>query len=158
MIKKAVLITGLALMLGSANVWAMEKGQHGRGGPGKMARIEDLTGDQKAKLKAIGEAQKAEMQPVHEKATAIVKELKSLIDSKAGDAAITAKLDELKKVRAQMQDLKMKYMEQREAVFTPTQRAQMALKMAETMKEGRGQNMDGRGMKHASEGAPEGKK
>jgi len=152
--RKVILATALALFLGATNSWAMDQegpgGMHKQGGPGGgMAGIADLTADQKAKLKAIGEAQKAEVKPLHEQAKTTIKELKALVDSKAGDAVITAKLDELKKIRESIQVITKKYMEQREQVLTPTQKAGMALKMGDRMGDRKTEKMGMKGKKGA---------
>jgi len=157
---KVILFTGMALLLGSTNAWTMEKDGQVSDGPGgmhgqkAMAGLTDITPEQKAKFKKITAAHKAEAEPLHLQAKERVKELKSLVASKAGDEAINAKLAELKKIRMAMQDLQKKYMEQREQVLTPTQRANMALKMGDR-KDGE-QGMKGKkGMKCEKKGMSE---
>jgi len=155
--RKAILVAGLVLLMGTGNTWAWDKEADGKGGPGKMSGIMDLTEDQKAKLKAIGEAQRAEAQPLHLQAKERIKELRTLKESKAGDAAITAKLEEIKKLRTTMQEVVKKYMDQREQVLTPAQRAEMALRKSERMGDGKGGKTgmrDKKGGKCAAEETP----
>jgi len=167
MSRKALLAAALTLVVGSPMAWAQDRGAPGQegihepGGPGGMAEKLDLTADQQAKLKAIGAAHQAEAKPLHEQAKERIKELKALVASKAGDAAITAKLAELKTVREAMQALQKKFMEQREQVFTPEQRAQIALRRGEKMGDRKGDKagMKGmKGMKCGKDTAPESKK
>ena len=132
------------------------KGMRGQGAPGMI----ELTADQKAKFKAIGAAQAAEAKPVHEKAKVTVKELKALVAAKAGDEAVKAKLAELTAIRATLKDIRDKYQAQREEVLTPSQRAQMAVKMGDRMDSENGDKKDmkgKKGMKCGKSDAPDAK-
>lgn len=157
--KIAVLTAAVALLLGSTSGWTSDKGpqgkncaggpgeMHGQGGPGGNAAIPALTAEQKAKLKSIGEAQKSEAGPIHEKAKTLFKELRALVASKAKEEVISAKLAEIRQVKAENQALVQKYREQREQVLTPTQRAQMALKAGDRMNGQGGEKMGMKGKK-----------
>ena len=145
--RNTVLAAALAVLMASTTAMAMDNGQHAQRGHGQMMGISDLTADQKTKLKAIGAAQNAEVKPVHEQARERIKELKALVEAKAGDEAIKAKLAELTKIRETLKVLREKYMDQREQVFTPTQRANMALKMEDRKSDGRGEKTGMKGKK-----------
>ena len=89
-----------------------------------------------------------------------VKELKALVAAKAGDEAIKAKLAELTAIRETLKGIRDKYQVQREEVLTPSQRAQMALKMGDRMdgENGDKKEMKGKkGMKCEKSDAPDAK-
>ena len=152
--RKAILAVAMALVFSSPNVWAREKSPQGLEGHGGMSETLSLTADQKTRMKAVGAAHKAEAKPLQEQAKIKMKELKALVASKAGDDAINAKLAEVKTIRAAMQELRNKFMEQRMQILTPEQRAQMTLKMGGRNGEEKGEKsgMNGRkGMKGEKE-------
>lgn len=108
------------------------KDQGGKGGGRKgdwMARKLDLTPDQQTKMKAIGEEQRKVMQPLHDALDVQVAELRKLVNEKAADAKLTAKLDEVKKSREALEAAHRRFMEQRSQILTPIQRAKVALWM-----------------------------
>ena len=135
MSKKAVLAVtvAVAFMLGSAPAWARDKGAQGSGSSGGMKESLNLTSDQQAQMKALGAAHQKKAKPLQDQARVKIKELKALVAAKAGDDAINAKLAELKTVRVAMQELQASFMEQREKILTPEQRAKMALMRNERM-------------------------
>jgi len=127
-----LMVAAFVLVL-SPCAWADKSDEGGKAGwkgaGEKWGKELGLTADQQAKLKAIGESQRAEMKPIREQLKTLHKELKGLVDGKAGDEKIGAKLAELEKARESAQAIQRKYTEQRKAVLTPTQRAKMVLKM-----------------------------
>jgi Spy/CpxP family protein refolding chaperone len=137
----------------SPRVWANESAEAGKagwkGGGEKWGKELGLSADQQAKLKAIGENQRAEIQPLRERLKALRKEIKELVDAKAGDDKISAKLDELGKVRADIQAARRKYAGQREAVLTPSQRAKSILQKGD--KAGKAGKIRGHGCPGGSE-------
>lgn len=119
--------------------------------PGMHGQHEDLglTAEQKAKLKALRAEQRKTTEPLREQLKIQRDELKLLVDKKAGDSALTAKLDEINKSRKALQEAREKFTERMAAIFTPEQRARLAIKMGEGGKRGRwGKHpgmMDGKG-------------
>ncbi|MEK7476332.1 MAG: Spy/CpxP family protein refolding chaperone [Candidatus Coatesbacteria bacterium] len=112
---------------------------------GKMGKALQLTPDQKAKLKTINEEQMATQKPLWETLGTQLKELKGLVDGKAPDGQLTAKLDQIKATRDQIMRNRMDFQGRKEAVLTPVQRAKVTLAMAKHMKEmmgGKGKGRD----------------
>jgi Spy/CpxP family protein refolding chaperone len=130
-----------------------EKGKGGDRG-GKAAKALELTGDQQAKLKAIGEDQKKTQTPLWQALGDQMKELKQLVDGKADDAKLVAKLNELKKTRGTIEENRKKFDAQKEAVLTPMQRAKTALWLGWKAKQAieRGQGMKSDKKRHHEEG------
>jgi Spy/CpxP family protein refolding chaperone len=115
-------------------------------GPGheRMGKMLGLTKDQMAKFKAISVEQRKIMQPLRESMETQMKELKELVDAKADDAKLTAKLDQIKQTRDSIDTNQKKFQEQRDAVLTPMQRAKSALTMGRMGRQG-GEGMGPRG-------------
>lgn len=109
-----------------------EHEEHGGGGGGwvaKAAKPLGLTAEQQAKLKAI-EADRAKTQgPLWQQLKVQMDELKLLVDKKAPDADLTAKLNQLKATRDQLEAGRKAFEAQVAAVLTPTQQAKVALWM-----------------------------
>jgi len=107
-------------------------------GPGheRMGKMLDLTPDQQAKLKTIGEEQRKVMAPLREAMETQMKELKELVDAKADDAKLIAKMDQIKKTRDSIETSQKKFQEQRDAVLTPTQKAKQMLMMGRMGRQG----------------------
>ena len=80
-------------------------------------------------MKAIRKEQQATMKPLREQLRIQLDELRLLVDKKAGDAQLTAKLDELKKTRKTLDDNREKFMERMAAILTPEQKARLVLRM-----------------------------
>ena len=149
--RKLIGLLAVAGLLLGANAWAEDEESKGPGGPGggkMMKRFQkklELTDDQAAKLKAIDEAQRKEQTPLWEDLGKQMKELKALVDEKAPDAKLTAKIKGLKAIRDKIEANRKKFDGQKEAVLTPMQQAKVALwmgKMAGQMMQGA---RDGRG-------------
>ena len=102
----------------------------------KMGKLE-LTSDQQAKMKVIGQDQGRTMGALHETFKIRMDELRLLVDSKASDDKLTAKVAEVKAAFEAMEAGRRKFMEQRSAVLTPMQRARATLRMGHMMREGR---------------------
>jgi Spy/CpxP family protein refolding chaperone len=111
---------------------------------GKMGKALQLTPDQHAKIKAINEEQMKTQKPLWESLGAQLKELKTLVEAKAPDGQLTAKLDQIKATRDQIETNRMNFQGQKEAVLTPVQRAKWTLAMAKHMKEMMGGHGKGR--------------
>lgn len=108
----------------------------GKGDAGKgMAKKLELTPEQEQKIEALRAEQKEAMKPLKERLAAQKKELKGLVDKKAGDRDLEKLLDRIKDTRDDMQDVMTKYRKKHDAVLTPTQRAKLALGMGKPMKE-----------------------
>ena len=108
-----------------------------------------LTSDQKAKLKSIEEAQKTALKPLMRKKRDLMIKLSEQVDDKAADSDIEHTLSDLKSTREAMQTETKRFKTQREAIFTPTQKARMMLAHRhdrwdhEKMKDHRGDGWDG---------------
>jgi len=134
-----------------------DEGKKAWGGGKMMERMKaklELTDEQVAKLKAINEAQMKAQTPLWEDLGKQMKELKELVDAKAPDAKLTAKIKGLKATRDKIEANRKKFEGQKEAVLTPMQQAKTALWMGRAAKqmmqgghEGRGW---GQGGKHES--------
>ena len=86
-----------------------------------------ITNDQKSKLKSIMEAQEKALKPFWRKHRDLTIKLADLVEDKASDADITKTLSDLKENREAMETESKRFKGQREAVFTPTQKARMML-------------------------------
>jgi Spy/CpxP family protein refolding chaperone len=107
-----------------------------RGGDrGKLAKKLELTADQQAKLKTIREEQVKVQKPLWEQLGTQMKELKALVEAKAADDKLTAKLDQIKATSETIETNRKKFEADRAAVLTPMQRAKTALWMGKRAKE-----------------------
>jgi len=100
---------------------------HGKHGMGHEHR-DGLTDDQMAKLKSIREAEEVALKPIHRKQRDLSIKLRDQLEDKASDSAIESTLADLKATHQSMEKEAQKFMSQREAILTPTQRARMMLK------------------------------
>jgi Spy/CpxP family protein refolding chaperone len=101
---------------------------HWKHGDGRMHDELGLTDDQKAKLKSIREAQEKALKPIWRKQRDLTIKLRDQLEDKAGEAEIGRTLTDLKANREAMTTEAKRFMSQREAILTPTQRARMMLK------------------------------
>ena len=115
-----------------------KEGKEGKegGDMGKHMKMLELTADQQAKLKTIREEQMKVQKPLWEQLGTQMKELKELVDAKAADDKLTAKLDQIKATNETIETNRKKFEADRAAVLTPMQRAKSALWMGKQMKEG----------------------
>ncbi len=90
-----------------------------------------LTDEQSKKMEAIHTAQKAEMEPLHEKMRVLKEKLRWQVDAKATDKELKATLDELNASFTSVQSAEQKYRKQSEDVLTPSQQAKSFLFMSE---------------------------
>jgi len=146
--RMGLLSAALAALLVAPMAWAqvgagdepgamgMEKGAAMKGDMGKrMAKRLGLTADQEKQIDAIRAEQREAMKPLREKQAAQIKELKDLLDKKAGDRELTNALDGIEATRKTIQDTAKKYMEKHDAVLTPTQRAKAVVGMGKGYRE-----------------------
>ena len=101
---------------------------HGKHGGRDRHKEKDLTDDQKAKLKSIREAEEIALKPIERKQRNLSIKLRDQLEDKASDSDITSTLSDLKANRESMEKEAKRFMTQREAILTPTQRACMLLK------------------------------
>lgn len=135
-------LAGLVLASGAMAAPARDGGGDRRGGDRRgggieerMARELELTPDQQKKWDAIGEEQRKIQGPLWEQMMAQLKDLRELVDAKASDDKLTAKLAEVKATRDSIEANRKKYEEQREAILTPVQRAKAALMAARMLRQ-----------------------
>ncbi|MDE2291792.1 MAG: hypothetical protein KGL53_06890 [Elusimicrobia bacterium] len=107
-------------------------------------RVMDLTDDQKDKLADIHDDAEEAILPLKIKEHKLLRKLSRQLTDKASDQDLSATLDDLKAARAAVRDAHQKFMDEAAAVFTPTQRARMALRMGRMM--GMRQGWGGPGM------------
>jgi Spy/CpxP family protein refolding chaperone len=86
-----------------------------------------ITDDQKAKLKSIREAQEKALKPIWRKQRDLSMKLRDQLEDKASDSDIQHTLSDLKANRETLETEGKRFMSQREAILTPTQRARMML-------------------------------
>jgi Spy/CpxP family protein refolding chaperone len=86
-----------------------------------------ITDDQKAKLKTVREAQKTALRPLWRKQRDLTIKLHDQLEDKATDAAIERTLADIKANREAMKSAAERFQSQKDAIFTPTQRARMIL-------------------------------
>lgn len=110
----------------------MEHKEHGWE-PGDMKKELGLTDDQVSKLKAIRESQKAAIKPLRDKQQELNQKLQGQVKNKASEADIQATLNEIRSNRKAMTDQIQQFHQQKEAILTPTQQAQIAVKMQNRM-------------------------
>ncbi len=152
----AVAMVAALAAAGGAAAHDPEAAGPGPGGamPERVAKRLDLTQDQQAKIKALNEAHRAAMKPKWEAQEALLKDLRELVKSKAGDAALSAKLDALKQGHLAIQAAQQAHQDELAAVLTPMQKAKFVLWMAKRMGgEGGWQGRGGRGGKDMRDGA-----
>lgn len=125
-------------------------GGQGMGGPGmgpggdgegmheRMQEELGLSDGQVKKLDALREKNQAAMKQARRKMRDLMAKLEDQVDDKAGDAALSATLKELKAAKKEMQALHEKAMEEREAILTPSQQARSLVKMGAGMGKGMG--------------------
>jgi len=111
------------------------------GGPGGgreigIARALELTPDQQTKWQAERDRQRGVIIPLQEKLGTQIKELKDLLDRKASDDAIKAKIAEVKATRGAIRDAQDKHEANLEAILTPTQQARFTLSYADEFRRG----------------------
>ncbi|OGR93371.1 MAG: hypothetical protein A2992_06200 [Elusimicrobia bacterium RIFCSPLOWO2_01_FULL_59_12] len=87
-----------------------------------------LTVDQAAQLKSARESQRAAMKPLLDAQQGLRKRLEDQVRSKASDAELQATLNEMKSNRMAMRNLTEEFLNRREGMVTPTQRAKMILR------------------------------
>jgi len=125
-------------------------------GPGMHGGME-LTADQQAKMKELAEGQKKGMEPLMDALKIKIDELRLLVDKKAPDDQLVAKIAEVAQAREALQQANKKWMDKRAEVLTPRQRAEMIIRMegnrGKGFREGKGPRQDGR---HGDGNAPEG--
>ena len=133
----AVLMLGTFMALPLAMVRADEAGSlpandgeahYGIHGKGHDHHDLDLTDDQKTKLKSIKEAQETALKPIWRKQRDLSIKLHDQLEDKVSDADIERTLTALKTNRETMETEAKRFMIQRDAILTPTQRARMMLK------------------------------
>jgi Spy/CpxP family protein refolding chaperone len=143
-----LLSSPLTLVRANEDQPGMENKEHGWE-PGKMDKELGLTAEQKAKMKSIRDSQMTALKPLRETQRTLMTKLQDQVKKKAPDAEIQATLTEIRSNRQAMADQMKQFHEQKEAVLTPTQQAQMALKMHEHMGE-KHEHMHDRMMKNES--------
>jgi len=153
---RMIRVLGVSLGIMGAMGLAAARADERPAQPGMHGDHDDLglTADQKAKLRVLRTEQRKTTEPLREQLKIQRDELKLLVDKKAGDSALTAKLEEINKSRKALQEARDKFRERMAAIFTPEQRARLALKMGDGGRHGRwGQHpgmKDGKGgmMRH----------
>ena len=127
-------------------------GGQGMGGPGmgmgpdgdgegmheRMKEELGLSDEQVKKLDALREKNQATMKKARRQMRDLMAKLEDQVDDKAGDAALSATLKELKAAKKEMQALHEKAMDEREAILTPSQQAKGLVKMRAGMGKGMG--------------------
>ena len=93
----------------------------------KMQKKLGLTDDQTAKMKALHDSEKEAMKPLWEKQKDLMKTLEGQVKAKASDTDIQATLDAMKSNHEAMRSQMEQFQTQKDAILTPTQRAQMML-------------------------------
>jgi len=133
----AVFILGMFLALPLGTVRADESGappandreaSHWKQGEGRGHKEFDLTDDQKAKIKSVKEAQEKVLKPLWRKQRDLSIKLRDQLEDKAGDPAIERTLSDMRANREAMETESKRFRSQRDAIFTPTQRARMMIK------------------------------
>lgn len=132
--KVSVVVMALAA-LWFAPVAHADEGKEGDGWGKKAVKALDLTADQQSKLKAVDEDRKKTQTPLWEQLGTQMKELKALVGSKAADAELTAKLDQLKATHEQIETNRKNFDEQKSQILTPMQRAKVTLWMGKKAKD-----------------------
>lgn len=120
------------------------------GGPGggpevMIGRALELTPDQLTKWQAERDKQRGIVQPLQEKLGTQMRELKELVDQKAPDDKIKAKLAEVKASRNAIRDAQDKHEAALEAILTPSQQAKFTLWFADRLRQGFGRPQMGSG-------------
>jgi len=136
------LVLGLVFALAPLGARA-DEGYGGKDWKDRGGMAGSLTPDQQAKMKAVGEEQRKTMPLLHDTLKLRIAELRVLVSSKAADAKLTAKLDEVKAAHEALEAARKKFMDQRAAILTPLQRAEMVVRMGDG--EGRWEKGEGRG-------------
>jgi Spy/CpxP family protein refolding chaperone len=121
----ALLLGALPLQFSSANDHPADSG--------KMMKSLGLSADQTTKMKSVMDAQKTALKPLWDKQKDLMKKLKGQVDAKAGDSDIQATLSEIKSTHETMRTQMEQFQDQKAAILTPTQQAQMLLKRTERM-------------------------
>ncbi len=106
-----------------------------------------LTADQEAKWDAAVKNREEAAKPLHETQKKAMETLRSQLDSKAGDSAIQATLDQIKQNEKAMEGVRESFRSEIDTFLTPTQKAKMVTEMGDRMKEHRGKWGDHKGMK-----------
>jgi Spy/CpxP family protein refolding chaperone len=157
--KVLAIVAAIAAFSCATSGYAMKNpGDNPAWGEGGMKGGMALTADQQAKMKDLAEAQKKEMGPLMEAYKIKVDELRLLVDKKAPDDQLVAKLAEVSAARDAVQQAMKKWMDKRAEILTPRQRALMVIKMEGKpgMGMGMGKRMGGRKGMDAPEGAAPG--
>lgn len=108
---------------------ARADGGRGGGWGGKAVKALELTADQQAKLKAIDAEQAKTQKPLWEQLKTQMQELHGLVEKKAADADLTAKIAQIKTTRDQIETNRKSFQDQKAAVLTPLQQAKWTLWM-----------------------------
>lgn len=143
------MLAAALMMVVAGTGWSAEgdrgmKGGKPRGGPGgRMAAWLDLTPEQSTKLKDVMTAHRKATRELRDKRSDATRALRYLVEDKASDGAITAKLNELKSANDALQAAQRKHRDELAKVLTPTQQAKFVLGGGRPGKPGRKPGMGG---------------
>jgi protein CpxP len=125
---------------GRGKGWGDKEGRGGRGGWGKrgggmrgmMLKGINLTDDQKAKMKQIGQSFRERTQSLHQELRAKRQELRQASDGGTfNEALATQKLQESASLQAKLMGEQLRMRQEMLAVLTPEQKTQLEQKRAE---------------------------
>jgi len=115
---------------------AMQGGNHGDWGKGRMEHLKDklgLTDDQAAKLKETFKKQMEANKPLRDQEKIDIDTLQQKVDTKASDSDIKDALDKLSADRKSMQAAQDNSMDKIRGILTPIQQAKWVLTMRRGM-------------------------